>query len=67
MDEPRLRIEIRDDGVGLADGYREGVGVSQVRDRLAQLFPGRHRFELARRPGGGTVVTVELPLALDAA
>ncbi|MEQ1565567.1 MAG: sensor histidine kinase [Myxococcota bacterium] len=65
--EPQLQLEVRDDGVGLADGYRDGVGLSHLRSRLAQLFPGRHRLELAARPGGGTVVTVELPLALDPA
>jgi signal transduction histidine kinase len=41
-----LHLEIRDDGAGLREGHREGVGLSHVRKRLAQLYPGRHRFAL---------------------
>jgi signal transduction histidine kinase len=58
----RLRLEIEDDGVGLAPGHREGIGVGHLRQRLVQRYGPRHRFELAARDGGGTAVTVELPL-----
>jgi signal transduction histidine kinase len=57
----RLHIEIRDDGVGLAPGHREGIGVSNVRRRLAQLYPDDHRFTLEPAGGGGTLVTLDLP------
>jgi two-component system, LytTR family, sensor kinase len=60
-----LHIEIRDDGVGLSGTQRKGVGLTHVRERLAQLYPGRHLFSLEPRPTGGTVATIELPLELE--
>jgi signal transduction histidine kinase len=63
----RLVIEIRDDGVGLAperaaDGESHGVGLSHVRKRLEQLYPGAHRFALEPREPAGAVATLEIPL-----
>lgn len=60
-----LHIEIRDDGVGLSGSQRKGVGLTHVRERLAQLYPDRHRFSLEPRPTGGTVALIELPLELE--
>jgi two-component system, LytTR family, sensor kinase len=60
----RLRLEVSDDGVGLPDGFsldRAGVGLGNVRARLAQMYPGDHVLEIGDRPGGGVVVSIELP------
>lgn len=59
----RLRIEIRDDGVGLdaaAETKGHGLGLAHVRERLAQLYPNNHRFTLE---GGepGAIATLEIP------
>jgi two-component system, LytTR family, sensor kinase len=62
----RLRAEIRDDGVGVGTGAAapaDGVGLTLVRSRLAQLYPGAHRFTLEPAAPRGTIATVELPLA----
>ena len=58
-----LRIRISDDGPGLAphDRGREGIGLSNTRARLQQLYPDRHRFQLAEQPSGGVAVLLELP------
>jgi two-component system, LytTR family, sensor kinase len=58
-----LYLEVRDDGVGLraATDGRQGVGLSNVRGRLAQLYPNRHHMELSAQPEGGTVVALVLP------
>ena len=37
-----------------------GIGLKNLRERLAQLFPGQHRFELAERDGRVTA-SLELP------
>lgn len=60
----RLRLQVEDNGVGLPRevARNEGMGLTNVRARLAQLFPEGHRVSLADRPGGGTVATVEFPL-----
>jgi LytS/YehU family sensor histidine kinase len=62
-----LRLEVRDSGPGIAPraskpGAGAGLGLSNVRARLEQLYAGRHRFELANADGGGLSVTLELPL-----
>jgi signal transduction histidine kinase len=58
-----LNLEVRDNGTGLAmDGpVREGVGLSNTRARLQQLYGTAHRFELTNSPEGGLVVSVTLP------
>jgi signal transduction histidine kinase len=59
-----LRIEVRDDGLGLRPGAppTDGVGLAHVRGRLAQLYPGRHRFALEPRAPRGVVAVLEIPL-----
>jgi signal transduction histidine kinase len=58
----RLAIAVRDDGVGLASVNGDGVGLTHVRARLAQLYPDRHQFTLRPGDGGGTVAELEIPL-----
>jgi two-component system, LytTR family, sensor kinase len=61
--DPRwLELEVRDNGPGLpAAGVREGVGLSNTRARLEQLYGTAHRFELQSEPGAGARVTVRIP------
>ncbi|HZB44486.1 MAG TPA: histidine kinase [Pyrinomonadaceae bacterium] len=67
-----LRIRVRDNGPGLAaitrpdDGLREGLGLSNTRARLEQLYGAAHRFELENAPDGGLLVTLEIPAAKGA-
>ncbi len=69
-----LRIQVKDNGPGLsaitrpkASNTREGLGLSNTRARLEQLYGGAHRFEIENAPGGGLVVTLEIPVAKDGA
>jgi signal transduction histidine kinase len=64
-----LVLEVLDDGVGLpaadaagAAAGGGGVGLANTRARLRRLYGERHQLTLAPRPGGGTAVTVALPL-----
>jgi len=63
--DARLVIEIRDDGPGVAAGHREGIGVSHVRKRLAQLYADRATFALGDGEDGGTVARVVLPFEVE--
>jgi len=74
---PMLRIVVSDTGPGLQSATTDnrlsgmtydggepvstGVGLSNIRDRLAQAYGDRHRFETAEPPDGGFSVIIELP------
>lgn len=73
----RLRITVSDTGPGLqSDGRRNrladavtggahtvstGVGLANIRDRLAQGYGDSHLFEIRTPPSGGFTVIIELP------
>lgn len=59
-----LHLEVEDDGSGLPRGAesRGGVGLSNTRARLAQLYGTAHRFELRKGSPHGLIVFIELPL-----
>lgn len=59
-----LQIVVCDDGPGLADRSKEGVGFTNTRARLEQLYGTRHAFTYANRPEGGMCVTLEFPLRI---
>jgi histidine kinase/DNA gyrase B/HSP90-like ATPase/histidine kinase len=54
-----LRIDVRDNGVGLPAGWRAGVGVASMRERACEL--GGHLVIEPSRPRG-TRITALLPL-----
>jgi signal transduction histidine kinase len=58
VDDERLRVEIRDDGVGGAD-LAGGTGLRGLCDRVDALDG---RLELHSPLGEGTTVAVELPV-----
>jgi len=74
---PNLRITVSDTGPGLQsagssnrltgvtfDGGEQvstGVGLANIRDRLAQAYGEDHRFETLEPPEGGFAVLIELP------
>jgi two-component sensor histidine kinase len=64
--DERLRLIVRDDGVGLPEQLVEGVGLSNTRTRLSQLYGAEHSFTLAPRATGGTEAIVEVPLRFSA-
>lgn len=63
----RLVLEVVDDGPGPGGSSKggNGIGLANTRARLAQLYPGAHRVELAAGPQGGARVTVEIPFRTE--
>jgi len=67
LEDGRWLLEVRDDGHGfdtaaVAAGGRRNFGLQFMRER-AELV--RARFEVRSRPGGGTVVTLQIPIGED--
>jgi len=58
----RLRLTVWDDGPGVGAARHEGVGLSNTRRRLEQLYGSAGRLELASEAEAGTRASVELPL-----
>jgi hypothetical protein len=64
LDGGRCRIEVSDNGPGLAPGWREGVGLANARERLAHRFGPRARLRLEplEPPADGTRAVIEIDL-----
>jgi two-component system, LytTR family, sensor kinase len=68
----RLRIEIEDNGVGISEQkmpqvYVEGIGLSNVRERLRVLYGTDFLLEIASQPGQSTVIRIEIPELVSSA
>ncbi|MFP5238032.1 MAG: sensor histidine kinase [Acidobacteriota bacterium] len=71
MHGDRISIEVADDGVGMVNRPAgalkrtgAGIGMKNVQERLEVLYGGQARFEVVSKPGRGTSVCIELPIAL---
>ena len=58
----RLELEVSDDGIGLATGWRPGIGVNSIRERAIELGGS---CVIEGGEGGGTRVSASLPLPVD--
>jgi LytS/YehU family sensor histidine kinase len=63
----RLQLTVEDDAQGAIEACpRDGVGLSNVRERLAAAFDGKASFLAGPRDGGGFRVELQIPLQFDA-
>jgi sensor histidine kinase YesM len=67
----RLLLTVSDTGPG-ADGFgygtgqpSTGVGLANIRDRLAQAYGADHRFETQTNRNGGFAVVIEIPFQTE--
>jgi two-component system LytT family sensor kinase len=61
----RLMIEVEDDGVGMPSAATitgDGIGVSNVRERLQVLYNNDYRMVIESQPGLGTRILIEVPV-----
>jgi len=66
VEDGRMRIEIEDNGLGMTEArlarvHDEGIGMSNVHERLRLLYGEDFRFEITSRLGSGTLVRIDVP------
>jgi two-component system LytT family sensor kinase len=66
LEGTRLHISIEDDGVGIQESrlatlFEQGIGVSNVNERLRVLFGPGYRLLIDSKPGQGTQTLIEIP------
>jgi signal transduction histidine kinase len=64
----KLRVTVADTGLGfaVADQPGTGVGLANVRERLAALYGGAARLSIEANSPTGTIVTIEVPYSFEA-
>ncbi len=66
LNENFLHINIEDDGAGLnKTNLKEGVGLSNVKNRLENIYGDRFKFSICNKEIKGTAVEIDLPLVND--
>lgn len=61
LDDGVLRLRVSDDGVGFAATPGEGVGLGNIRARLAALYGPGARLALEAKVGAGVTAILEIP------
>lgn len=67
----RLRVTVADSGLGFAaagatsTNMGTGVGLANVRERLAALYGGAARLSIEANSPSGTIVTIEVPYTFE--
>lgn len=67
LEDTRLHILVEDDGLGIPEAKltnifeQQGIGVSNVNERLRVLFGPGYRMVIDSKPGQGTQTLIEIP------
>ncbi len=64
--DARLLLSVEDDGVGIPESRLatlrdQGIGVSNVSERLKVIFGNDHKMDIDSQPGRGTRIDIEIP------
>jgi two-component system LytT family sensor kinase len=66
LNDGRLVIEVEDNGAGISEErmpqvYVDGIGISNVHERLRVLYGDDFRMQISSRQGAGTLIRIEVP------
>lgn len=67
LDDNTLTICVSDDGPGFKQTSGSGIGIANVRERLAALYRDRASVNVVPREGGGVVSTLCIPVIEECA
>lgn len=64
--EGRLHLSVQDNGVGIPESklaklFEQGIGISNVNERLSVLYGNDYRMWIDSKPGMGTHTEIEIP------
>ena len=59
-------IEVEDDGMGMSEermntALTDGIGLSNVNERLSVIYGAAYRVRITSVPGLGTIIRLEIP------
>jgi LytS/YehU family sensor histidine kinase len=63
----QLAVHVVDDGMGFAPTSGQGIGLSNIRERLKALYNGRGELIISVPSTGGTSATIKVPYEIVAA
>ncbi|MBI3524169.1 MAG: histidine kinase [Betaproteobacteria bacterium] len=61
LQEGRLRVTVADTGLGIAENAPQGIGLTNIRDRLKRLYSNTAALVLAPNAPTGAHITIEIP------
>jgi two-component system, LytTR family, sensor kinase len=66
LQDGRLRVAIEDNGIGIpkdriAQVFQDGIGISNVHERLRVLYGADFRMDIESKEGEGTRIRIEIP------
>ena len=63
IEHGRLALSVADTGLGFGQSATggTGVGLANIRERLALLYGAKASLDVADNPGGGTIATITVP------
>lgn len=64
-EDGRVRLVVRDDGVGMSEASQPGTGLKNLRERLAAFYGGRARLELSEREPQGLQAEIVVEAASE--
>jgi sensor histidine kinase YesM len=59
--DARLLISVTDDGLGFAENCADGIGLANIRARLAAIYGPGARLDLTSKVGAGVTAMMSIP------